>query len=212
MRMRRLSAAAAFTALTLLTAAPALAHPHVWVKASAEVVYAPDGKVTGVKHRWSFDEAYSSFATQGLGTGGKPPTRAELADLAKVNTESLVDFDYFTVAKVDGKKQLFAEPKDYWLDLENGVLTLNFTLPLTAPAKPSRAMGLEIYDPTYFVSFSFVEGDAVKAGPGCSVTVTRPKTPETMPSQNLSESFFSSLSPNADFGLQFANRAVIACP
>ena len=195
-----------------LSAFPALAHPHVWVKAAAEIVYAADGKVAGVKHRWSFDEAYSSFATQGLGKNGKPPTRDDLAELAKINTESLVDFDYFTVMRLDGRKQLFAAPKDYWLDYENGTLVLNFTLPLTAAVKPSRAVGLEVYDPTWFVSFAFVDADPVKARQGCSVTVTRPKPPETTQTQSLSESFFSSLSPGSDFGLQFANRAVIACP
>jgi len=198
--------------LACLWTLPALAHPHVWVKAAAEVIYAADGRVTGVKHRWSFDEAYSSFATQGLGKNGKPPTREDLADLAKLNTESLVEFDYFTVMRVDGRKQLFGAPRDYRLDYENGTLVLTFTLPLTAPAKASRALGLEVYDPTWFVSFTFVETDAVKARDGCSVTVTRPKPPETMQTQSLSESFFSSLSPNSDFGLQFANRAVIACP
>jgi len=41
------------------------AHPHVWVTAKAQIVYA-DGKVTGVRHAWSFDPEYSAFVTQGL--------------------------------------------------------------------------------------------------------------------------------------------------
>ena len=47
-------------ALTLGAAAastPALAHPHVFVTARAEVLYAPDGKMTGVRHAWTFDPA-----------------------------------------------------------------------------------------------------------------------------------------------------------
>ncbi len=196
----------------LASATPAAAHPHVWVKAAAELVLAEDGRVTGIRHRWTFDEAYSSFATQGLGKNGAPPTRDDLAELAKINTESLVEFDYFTVAKLDGKKQAFAEPQEAVMDYAGGVLTLTFTLPLKSPAKPTRAMGLEVYDPTWFVSFAFVEADPVKAPPACSVTVTRPKQPEPAQSQKLGESFFENLAPNSDFGLQFANRAVIACP
>ena len=73
-------------------------------------------------------------------------------------------------------------------------------------------MGLEVYDPTWFVSFAFVETDPVKAAAACSVTVTRPKQPEPTQTQKLGESFFESLAPTSDFGLQFANRAVIACP
>ena len=193
------------------SATPAAAHPHVWVKASAEILYADDGSVTGIRHRWSFDEAYSSFATQGLGRNGAPPTRDDLAELAKINTESLAEFDYFTVAKLDGKRQAFSDPKDPVMDYEGGVLTLTFILPLKTPAKPTRAMGLEVYDSTWFVSFAFVETEPVKAA-ACSVTVTRPKQPDPAQTQKLSESFFENLAPSSDFGLQFANRAVIACP
>lgn len=196
----------------LASATPAAAHPHVWVKASAELIYAEDGRVTGIRHRWTFDEAYSSFATQGLGKNGAPPTREDLAELAQINTESLIEFDYFTVAKVDGKKHDFATPRDAFMDYAGGVLTLTFTLPLKSPARPTRAMGLEVYDPTWFVSFAFEETDPVKAAAACSVTVTRPKQPDPAQSQKLGESFFENLAPNSDFGLQFANRAVIACP
>jgi ABC-type uncharacterized transport system substrate-binding protein len=42
------------------------AHPHVWVTMKSEVLYALDGTVTGVRHAWSFDDMFSTFATQGL--------------------------------------------------------------------------------------------------------------------------------------------------
>jgi ABC-type uncharacterized transport system substrate-binding protein len=40
----------------LSTVAPALAHPHVWVTMRTELVYAPDGRITGIRHAWSFDD------------------------------------------------------------------------------------------------------------------------------------------------------------
>ncbi len=49
-----------------LSALPALAHPHVWVTMHTEIVYAPDGSVTGVRHAWAFDDMFSAFATQGI--------------------------------------------------------------------------------------------------------------------------------------------------
>src|ERR1700736_508735 len=39
-----------------LGAGAAQAHPHVWITASSELVYAPDGSVTGVRHAWTFDD------------------------------------------------------------------------------------------------------------------------------------------------------------
>ena len=56
---------AACAGLVMATAA-AHAHPHVWVTVKSELVYAPDGTVTGVRHAWTFDDMFSTFATQGF--------------------------------------------------------------------------------------------------------------------------------------------------
>ena len=70
-----------------------------------ELVYAPDGSVTGMRQHWAFDDMFSAFAMQGLESKEKGKfTREELAPLAKVNIESLKEFDYFTYATADGKK------------------------------------------------------------------------------------------------------------
>jgi len=204
-------------ALTTLCAAPALAHPHVWVTARAEVLYAPDGKVTGVRHAWTFDKGYSAFVTQGLDANkdGKF-TPDELRDLAKENTESLVDFDYFTVLKANGSKQEFAAPRDYAMAYENEEVTLTYVLPLKAPAQGGRLLALEVADPTFFVAFTLADGtDAVKlagAPKGCATTITRPKPLDPVQQQKLSESFFNALTAASEFGAQFANRAIVACP
>src|SRR5499426_3736335 len=135
-------AAAAFAGLVIATAA-AQAHPHIWVTVKSELVYAPDGTITGVRHAWTFDDMFSAFATQGLDAKKKGEfTREELAPLAEVNVTSLKEFDFFTYAKADGKKMTFAEPTDYYLEYKDNVLTLNFTLPLKTPAK-SKSLQLD---------------------------------------------------------------------
>ena len=45
---------------------PAAAHPHVWVTATGELLYAADGSVTGIRNHWLFDDMFSAFAVQGL--------------------------------------------------------------------------------------------------------------------------------------------------
>src|SRR5690349_20212279 len=134
-------------------ATAAAAHPHVWVAFKSEVVYAPDGSVTGIRHAWSFDDMFSTFATQGIDAKEKGKfTREELAPLAEVNVTSLKEFDFFTYVTADGKKQELADPStgEYWLDFKDSVLTLNFTLPLKKPVK-ARDLQVEVYDPTVFV-------------------------------------------------------------
>ena len=200
-----------------LFAAPALAHPHVFVTFKSEIVFTPDGKVSAIKHAWTFDEFYSAFAVQGLGKDGKEPTREDLAPLAKVNTESLAEFGFFTVAKAGGKQVDLAEPKDEWLDYDAGTkaVTLHFTLPLKAEASAGKAFSLQVYDPTYFVSFEFDAGTPVTlagAPKGCSASVNKPPPLLAEETKTLSESFFSGQYPGADFGIKLAGRAIVACP
>jgi ABC-type uncharacterized transport system substrate-binding protein len=189
----------------------AQAHPHVWVVMTSELVYAPDGAVTGIRQAWTFDDMYSTYATQGLESKEKGKfTRAELADLAEVNITSLKDFDYFTFAKANGKKTAFADPKDYWLEYKDSVLVLYFTLPFPKPVM-ARALDIEVYDPSYFVDFSFAEQAAVTlagAPPQCRFTVHKP-TDTNAGTQRLSETFFLDQS---NYGAAFANKVSVTCP
>lgn len=200
-----------------LAASPALAHPHVWVRSKAVIVYDADGRVTAIRHGWTFDEGYSAFAVQGFEKGPDGKLAADkMAELAKTNVESLADNGFFTSAKANGAKLVFEPPTKFGTRYENGSLTLDFELPLKAPAKADRALTLEVYDPTFFVDFAIAEGhDAIQlegAPKGCALNVSRPKPPEAAQAKNLSESFFSALSASANVGAQFSSRVLVACP
>ena len=208
-------------ALLALATLPAAAHPHVWVTAKAEIAYA-DGKVVAVRNVWTFDAAYTAFVTQGLDANkdGKL-TPDELQTLAAENTGNLAEFGYFTKLKVGGKDQAFSEPVEPRMAIEGDSLTLSFRLPLKTPPSQGRGvLALEVYDPTYFVSFGLSEApDAatlVGAPAGCAATVTRPKTPEPKTAEagapGMSEAFFEALTAATGYGVQFANRVLVACP
>jgi ABC-type uncharacterized transport system substrate-binding protein len=99
-----------FIVLLALTGA-AQAHPHVWITFKSELLYAPDGTLTGIRHAWSFDDMFSAFALQGIQSKEKGKfTREELAALAEVNVSSLKEFGYFTFVTADGKKIELTDP------------------------------------------------------------------------------------------------------
>jgi len=215
--MTRLFCRLVLAALVFFAVAEAQAHPHVWVTMRSELVYAADGTVTGVRHNWTFDDMFSTFATQGLEAKEKGKfTREELAPLAQVNVESLKEFDYFTVARVNGKKAPLNGPVDYYLDFTDNVLTLHFTLPFKMPVK-AQSIDVEMYDPTWFVDFSFAEKEPVKlvgAPAECKISFARPGEAGTAaaPKGQPGEAFFNNLDPSSNYGAQFANKIAVKCP
>jgi ABC-type uncharacterized transport system substrate-binding protein len=192
---------------------PASAHPHVWVVAASELIYAPDGTISGVRHAWTFDDMFSTYALQGIESKTKGVyTSEELAPLAQTNVESLKEFGFFTFAKADGKKEKFLEPVDYFLEQKNGALVLHFTLPFKTPFK-TKALALEIYDPSFFVDFSLAKQDPVRlvgAPAACSFAIQRPND-GTAGAQKLNEQTFMN-GENSNYGAMFANKITVDCP
>ncbi len=197
-------------------AVPALAHPHVWVTIRSEVVYAPDGSVTGVRHAWSFDDMFSAFATQGYESKVKGEfSREELEPLAKVNVESLKEYDYFTYATADGKKAEMKDPlPDYYLDYKDQVLTLHFTVPFAKPVK-AKELSLDIFDPTIFVDFSFAKEKPAKlagAPAGCKLDVALPREMTFQEGKALSMIPADQKNETMAWGAKFANKILVHCP
>jgi ABC-type uncharacterized transport system substrate-binding protein len=181
----------------------------------SEVLYAPDGTITGVRHAWAFDDMFSTFATQGLESKEKGKfTREELSPLAKVNIESLKEYDYFTYATADGKKVEMTDPlPDYWLDYADSVLTLNFTIPFKAPVK-AKELKIDIYDPTIFVDFSFDKKSPVKlvGTTQCKLDIALPREMTFAEGKKLSEIPADQPNTTMAWGAQFANKILVHCP
>src|SRR6266404_646713 len=192
-----------------LGAGAAQAHPHVWITATSELIYAPDGSITGVRHAWTFDDMFSTYALQGIETKTKGVySREELGSLAQTNVESLKEFAYFTFAKADGKKEKFQEPVDYFLEYKDAALTLHFTLPLKTPVKP-KELALEVFDPSFFIDFKLADTNLVGAPAACKVRFQRPSD-GTASAQKLGEQNFTDT--NSNYGAMFANKITVDCP
>jgi len=191
----------------------AKAHPHVWITARSEVVYGADGAMTGVRHAWTFDDMFTTYALQGIEAKTKNAwTREELAPLAQTNVESLKEFNFFTFAKADGRKSKFTEPTDYYLEYKDSTLTLHFVLPLKAPVA-SKQLALEVFDPSYFIDFKFEDKDPIKlvgAPASCQMQFQRPND-DTANTARMNENNFLN-GDNSNYGAMFANKIMVNCP
>ena len=208
----------AFVIAAVCLAAPAQAHPHVWVTMNTDLLYAPDGSVTGLRQAWAFDDMFSAYSTMGIPAKTKGQfTREELQPLAQVNVESLKDYGYFTYGWIDGKQQkdAFTDPIDCWLtyDAKATVLILHFTLPFKNPVK-AKVLKIEIYDPEFFIDFGFAEKNPVKlvdAPLQCALWTEKPPDENFLSQQNLNRAFVPS-EANIGMGMAFANKILVQCP
>jgi ABC-type uncharacterized transport system substrate-binding protein len=158
--------------------APAAAHPHVFVKARSAIVFDSKGRITDIRHVWQFDPAFSAFATMGFDKNGDGKlSSAELAPLAKVNVTSLSSYDFFTWLRVRGKDVKLKFPDRYFLRFRKDRLTLYYELPLVAPIAPGAKMTMEVFDPQYFVAFTFAKKNPITlygAPRGCTASYEPP--------------------------------------
>ncbi|MFZ1110262.1 MAG: DUF1007 family protein [Rhodomicrobium sp.] len=202
--------------VAVASAGAAFAHPHVWVSVETEVILGPNKEITGFRHKWTFDEMYAKFATDGLDTNGDGIySEEELKPLADTNIEALKEFEYFTFPFVGKTKVPLKAPTDYRLDYKDNLLTLSFTLPLEAPVPYAKIkdFSFSVYDPGMYVSLTFNGKTAVKivsAKPApCSARIgdlPSPKTKEATLAQ-----MGEAIDPSSNLGARFAERVVIMC-
>ena len=178
--MRRLLLTSALSAGLLVgLILEVVAHPHVWIDARSELVFDDSNRLNSINHVWRFDEAFSAFASQGLDENRDGIlSRNELQELAEVNVTSLLEFEYFTFLFIGEDLVEFSEPQDYWLEYEDGFLTLFYSLPIEQPIiMDGQVAELQVFDPTYFVAIEMEKEKSfvlVDQGGTCNMDVELP--------------------------------------
>ncbi len=165
-------------AVLLGLAGPALAHPHIWIDAEIGVVFEGDA-VSALRHRWTFDTAFSAWIVQGLDSDGDGlVSPAELQPLADENVADLGDFGFYTFAGASDAPMQFRAVGDQHMAYEDGRVTLSFTLDAMTPQRVGPRFELGVYDPEYYVAIEFADAGAValeNAPAGCRAELVPPQ-------------------------------------
>ena len=219
--MRRLLPFLIAAALPLV-AAPALAHPHIFVDATATLVFDDRGAITDIRHEWRFDEAFSAWSVEGLDTDGDGVvSRAEQQELADQDLAGLADYQFYTFAGPQGSTDnlpLLAGPEGATRDYENGISILRFSVTPTEPYRFARPLELAINDPEYYVAITFAGPSAVtleNAPEGCRVSLEagRELAPELQEMLGALPPDITTLPPDLAQAVRGAQGAILVdCP
>ncbi len=201
-------------------AAKAQAHPHVWIEMQSDVVFTDDGLIKGVDLEWTFDDAYTQMALDGLDLDGDGTySQSELAPLTKENIASLKGYEYFTVMRANGEQQKIGEVTNFGQIWSNNKLTLQLQVPLEKPIDPKKdEFVFKIYDPEFFIAIDYVKDDPVdvvgKLPESCKLVVKPvPTDAELDQTRTMLSEKGKDWKPEVseDFGALFAQAVSIAC-
>jgi ABC-type uncharacterized transport system substrate-binding protein len=206
--------------MACLSGSKAQAHPHVWIEMQSDVVFTEDGLIKGVDLEWTFDDAYTQMALDGLDLDGDGTySQAELAPLTKENIASLKDYEYFTVMRANGEQQKIGEVTNFGQIWSNNKLTLHLQVPLEKPIDPKKdEFVFKIYDPEFFIAIDYVKDDPVdvvgKLPESCKLVVKPvPTDAELDQTRTMLSEKGKDWKPEVseDFGALFAQAVSIAC-
>lgn len=173
--------------MLLGAAAPALAHPHIFIDAKVAIGFDSSGRIASLKHTWTFDPAFSAWAVQGLDTNhdGTVSTE-EMQPLADDNMSGLSQYGFYTYA---GDGMSFSPVGDQKMVYVDGKVTLSYSITANTPQVPGHDFELGVYDPEYYVAISFADVSAVtleNAPADCSVRLDPPEPMSDALQQRLS--------------------------
>jgi ABC-type uncharacterized transport system substrate-binding protein len=206
--------------LALATTGGAVAHPHVFSTMRTMILADDVGHVKAVGVEWLFDENYTQFALEGLdlnNNGAYEPE--EIQPLTDENIKNLLESQYFTFLRQNGKLLEQGPVTQYGQDLDDGRLKLFFIVPLKQPADPrTGAVELKVYDPDFFIAFDYEQTDAVrlqgKLPDGCKMDLKPlPSTEDMDQTRNFLADKGTDWTPEqpTDFGSMFAQALVVSC-
>ena len=170
---------ATLTALLMLAAPPALAHPHIFIATGVEVLFDAQKQATGLRIRWDYDDFYSMIIIEDRQLDPDFDGALTLEEAALLNGFDMrwdEGFEGDTYALFAGQPLTLGPPQDPQTAYANGRLTTYHTRSFTAPLDLGQAeLVIQAYDPTYYSAYRIEAAPDLSSGPnGCSATIFEP--------------------------------------
>ena len=167
------------TAGFIFAGVPAFAHPHVFIDTALEVIFDDQGRASGVRISWTYDEYYSLVIAEEKAIDPDydgSATEAEAKPLSGFDMGWDADFPGDTYALMGDGELALSRPKDWTASYNGGRITSThlrmFETPVAFGAEP---LIIQVYDPSFYTAYAIVGTPVLTGGPkGCSVEVFEP--------------------------------------
>lgn len=159
-------------------AAPAVAHPHVFIDTGLEIAFDAEGRAAAVQIVWVYDEFYSMLAIADYGldpdfTGAL--TEAERAELAAIYSNWQPGYDGDLYPEIAGAALGLSAPFDFFADYREGRIIISHRRRFETPVAPGAdPLVLKVYDPTYYTAYTIAAVPQLTGGARCEARVLLP--------------------------------------
>lgn len=159
----------------MLVPASALAHPHVWIDTSYEVILNDRNEVTALRIGWTYDALYALLIFGDLSLdpdGDGVLTSEEEASLNGFDMKWIPGFEGDTFVLMDGKTLPISGPRDWTASWKDGKLSSTHIRDLLTPVPVGEVpLVIQAYDPGYYAAHFILPPAVVTGGNGCTALV-----------------------------------------
>jgi len=157
MRSRLPCIAAALT-VTLASAGPGAAHPHVFVDAGLRLVFDDSGHLAAVRVVWVYDSYFSLLLASENGLVPDAQGAIPAEEVAVLAGRDVLwddpDFHGDLYIRAGGERVALEAPREHTAAFVEGRYVTGHLRPLAAPLDPGAApVVLQVYDTTYYVHY-----------------------------------------------------------
>lgn len=201
----------------MLKLAPVVAesHPHEFVEMAIELQFDDQGRASGIRYSWLFDEFFTAYVVEPVDKDGDgKPEEDGLDELLVEILENTREIDFFTRFDAEGFAVEFGPHKPIAASMQGRQLLINFEVAFkTAIDLNGKHLRYAVYDGEYYIAMTHsADPKAVQlnnAPAGCDWNLDLPK-----PDQDLT-AFASALGVDetggSNLGAAFAEWVTISC-
>ncbi|HMO07081.1 MAG TPA: DUF1007 family protein [Paracoccaceae bacterium] len=164
--------------IALFAAAPAGAHPHIFIDTGLEVIFDGQGRPAAVRVSWTYDDFYSLLMIEDRKLDADYDgvlTPEEEAALSGFDMDWDPDYNGDLFVYAGDLEVPLSRPADWTASYADGRITSTHLRRFEAPLAPGAPLVIQVYDPGYYTAY-FIAGTPLLTGAGaaCRVEVYEP--------------------------------------